>query len=255
MLIVISPAKTLDYETPPVTKRHTKPGMLKQSQQLIDILRNYSALDLAELMKLSMKLAQLNFERYHDWTTPFNSQNAKQAALAMKGDVYTGLDAESMSEEDFAFAQDHLRILSGLYGVLRPLDLMQPYRLEMGTKLPNPLGDDLYGFWGETITRAINKALKAQGDDILVNLASNEYYKSIKPKLIKGRIITPQFKEKKNGSYRMIGVYAKRARGLMSRYIIENRLQDPEQIKDFKTDGYRFSKQQSKGDQWVFVRG
>ncbi len=254
MLIVISPAKTLDYETKPVIRTHTKPGMLKQSQALIEILRNYSALDLAELMKLSMKLAELNFERYHDWQTPFNTKNAKQAVLAMKGEVYTGLDAESLSREDFDFAQDHLRILSGLYGVLRPLDLMQPYRLEMGTKLSNPQGKDLYSFWGETITQAVNKALKAQGDDILINLASNEYYKSIKPKLIEGRIITPQFKQKKNGGYRMIGVFAKRARGLMSRYIIENRLQDPEQIKDFKTDGYRFSKQQSKGDQWVFVR-
>ena len=255
MLIVISPAKTLDYETPPVIKRHTKPAMLKQSQALIDNLRNYSALDLAELMKLSMKLAELNFDRYHDWQTPFTTKNAKQASLAMKGDVYTGLDAESMSEEDFAFAQEHLRILSGLYGVLRPLDLMQPYRLEMGTKLPNAEGADLYSFWGERITQAINKALKAQGDDVLINLASNEYYKSIKPKLVNGRIITPQFKEKKNGSYRMIGVYAKKARGLMSRYIIDNRLTDPEDLKGFKTDGYRFSKQQSKDDQWVFVRG
>ncbi|MCU7842789.1 MAG: peroxide stress protein YaaA [Candidatus Thiodiazotropha sp. (ex Monitilora ramsayi)] len=255
MLIVISPAKTLDYETPPATKSHTKPAMLKQSQQLIDNLRNYSALDLAELMKLSVKLAELNFGRYHDWKTPFNTKNAKQAALAMKGDVYTGLDAESLEEEDFKFAQQHLRILSGLYGVLKPLDLMQPYRLEMGTKLPNEHGKDLYAFWGESITQAVNKALKAQGDDILVNLASNEYYKSIKPKLVNGRIITPQFKEKKNGSYRMIGVFAKRARGLMSRYIIENRLTDPEAIKGFKTDGYRFSKQQSKDDQWVFVRG
>ncbi|MCU7796557.1 MAG: peroxide stress protein YaaA, partial [Candidatus Thiodiazotropha sp. (ex Myrtea spinifera)] len=236
MLIVISPAKTLDYETPPVTKIHTKPAMLKQSQQLIDNLRNYSALDLAELMKLSMKLSELNFDRYHDWRTPFTTKNAKQAALAMKGDVYTGLDAESLDVDDLKFAQQHLRILSGLYGVLRPLDLMQPYRLEMGTKLPNEQGKDLYAFWGEGITQAINKALKSQGDDILVNLASNEYYKSIKPKLVKGRIITPQFKEKKNGTYRMIGVFAKKARGLMSRYIIENRLEDPEQIKGFKTD-------------------
>ncbi len=255
MLIVISPAKTLDYETPPVTKTRTKPAMLKQSQQLIDILRNYSALDLAELMKLSMKLANLNFERYHDWQIPFTSKNAKQALLAMKGDVYTGLDAESLTEADFDFAQQHLRILSGLYGLLRPLDLMQPYRLEMGTKLPNPRGNDLYSFWGDSITQAINKALKTQGDDILINLASNEYFKSIKPKRIAGRIITPQFKQKKNGGYRVIGIFAKRARGLMSRYIIDNRLQDPETLKGFKTDGYRFSKQQSKGDQWVFVRG
>ncbi|MEJ2620453.1 MAG: peroxide stress protein YaaA [Candidatus Thiodiazotropha sp.] len=254
MLIAISPAKTLDYETPPVTKTHTKPRFLKQSKTLIDKLRNYSALDLAELMKLSIKLAELNFDRYHNWKTPFNLNNAKQAALAMKGDVYTGLDAETLDEAGFEFAQQHLRILSGLYGVLKPLDLMQPYRLEMGTKLPNQQGKDLYAFWGEQITKAINKDLKAQGDDILINLASNEYFKSIKPKLIDGRIITPQFKERKNGSYRMIGVFAKKARGLMSRYIIDHRLSDPESIKDFDVDGYRFNSKLSKDDQWVFSR-
>ncbi|MES9854375.1 MAG: peroxide stress protein YaaA [Candidatus Thiodiazotropha sp. L084R] len=255
MLIAISPAKTLDYETPPVTRTHTKPKFLKESRQLIDNLRDYSALDLAELMKLSMKLSELNFDRYHDWKTPFNLKNAKQAALAMKGDVYTGLDAESLDEKGFEFAQTHLRILSGLYGVMKPLDLMQPYRLEMGTKLPNEHGKDLYAFWGETITQAINKDLKTQGDDILINLASNEYFKSIKPKLVKGRIITPQFKEKKNGSYRMIGIFAKKARGMMSRFIIDNRLSDPQNIKDFDVDGYRYNKQHSKDDQWVFTRG
>ncbi|MCG7918219.1 MAG: peroxide stress protein YaaA [Candidatus Thiodiazotropha taylori] len=254
MLIAISPAKTLDYETPPVTKTHTKPRFLKQSKELIDNLRNYSALDLAELMNLSIKLSELNFDRYHDWKTHLKMKNAKQAALAMKGDVYTGLDAETLDEPGFEFAQRHLRILSGLYGVLKPLDLMQPYRLEMGTKLPNQQGKDLYAFWGEQITQSINKDLKAQGDDILVNLASNEYFKSIKPKLVKGRIITPQFKERKNGSYRMIGVFAKKARGLMSRYIIDNQLSDPEDIKGFDVDRYRFNKKLSKDDQWVFTR-
>ena len=200
MLIVISPAKTLDYETPPVTRTHTKPELLKQSQTLINILRNYSALDLAELMHLSIKLAELNFERYHAWKPPFNMKNAKQAALAMQGDVYTGLDAKSLGEEALAFAQQHLRILSGLYGVLRPLDLMQAYRLEMGTRLPNSQGKDLYAFWGDTITRMLNKALIKQGDDLLINLASNEYFKSVRPKQLKGRIITPQFKEYKNGT-------------------------------------------------------
>ncbi|MCG7877141.1 MAG: peroxide stress protein YaaA [Candidatus Thiodiazotropha taylori] len=255
MLITISPAKTLDCESPPVTTIHTKPAFLKQSRSLINNLRNYSAMDLAELMKLSMKLSELNFDRYHDWKTPFTLKNAKQAALAMKGDVYGGLDAETLDKEGFKFAQRHLRILSGLYGVLRPLDLMQPYRLEMGTKLPNERGKDLYAFWGEQITQAINKDLKAQGDDILINLASNEYFKSIKPKLIQGRIITPHFKEKKSGAYRMIGVFAKRARGLMSRYIIDNRLQDPREIEGFDWDGYRFNKRLSKEDQWVFTRG
>lgn len=255
MLIVISPAKTLDYATPPVTRTHTQPGFLKQSQQLIDRLRNYSALDLAELMKLSIKLAELNFERYHAWKPPFSPRNAKQAVLAMKGDVYTGLDAETLSEEDLAYAQDHLRILSGLYGLLRPLDLMQPYRLEMGTRLPNPQGKDLYAFWGDSITRALDKALARQGDGILINLASNEYFKAIRPKLLQGRIITPQFKEYKNGAYRTIGVYAKRARGLMSRYIIEQRLSDPEAIKAFHRDGYAYREELSQGDQWAFARG
>ncbi|MBT3059456.1 MAG: peroxide stress protein YaaA [gamma proteobacterium symbiont of Ctena orbiculata] len=255
MLLTISPAKTLDYETPPVTSIHTKPAFLKQSRQLVNILRDYSAMDLAELMKLSMKLSELNFDRYHSWKTPFTLNNAKQAALAMKGDVYSGLDAETLSKKGFEFAQQHLRILSGLYGVLRPLDLMQPYRLEMGTKLPNERGGDLYAFWGEQITRAINRDLKAQGDDVLINLASGEYFKSIKPRLIEGRIITPQFKERKNGGYRMIGVFAKRARGLMSRFIIDNRLRHPEEIQQFNSDGYRYSKRLSGEDQWVFTRG
>ncbi|MEW8026491.1 MAG: peroxide stress protein YaaA [Candidatus Thiodiazotropha sp.] len=255
MLITISPAKTLDYETPPVTTTHTKPAFLKQSRYLINNLRNYSAMDLAELMKLSVKLSELNFDRYHNWKTPFTLKNSKQAALAMKGDVYSGLDAETLDVEGFNFAQRHLRILSGLYGVLRPLDLMQPYRLEMGTKLPNERGRDLYAFWGEQITQAINKDLEAQGDDILINLASNEYFKSIKPKLVKGRIITPQFKERKDGSYRMIGVFAKRARGLLSRYIIDNRIQDPREIQDFDRDGYSYNKRLSKENQWVFTRG
>ncbi|MGD8911757.1 MAG: peroxide stress protein YaaA [Candidatus Thiodiazotropha sp.] len=255
MLITLSPAKTLDYETPPATTTHSKPAFLKQSRDLVSNLRNYSAMDLAELMKLSIKLSELNFDRYHNWKTPFTLKNAKQAALAMKGDVYSGLDAETLDEEGFNFAQQHLRILSGLYGVLRPLDLMQPYRLEMGTKLPNERGKDLYAFWGEQITQAINKDLKAQGDDILINLASNEYFKSIKPKRIQGRIITPQFKEKKDAGYRMIGVFAKRARGLMSRYIIDNRLQDPIDIQGFDREGYGYNKSLSKDDQWVFTRG
>ena len=254
MLIVISPAKTLDYETPAVTDNHTRPDFLKQSRQLINNLRNYSALDLAELMKLSMKLAELNFDRYHDWKTPFTPNNAKQAVLAMKGDVYTGLDPESLSQEELDYAQQHLRILSGLYGVLRPLDLMQPYRLEMGTRLPNEKGKDLYAFWGNTITEAINKDLKAQGDDVLINLASNEYFKSVKPKLIEGRVITPQFKEYKGGGYKMIGFYAKKARGLMSRYMIQHRLDSPDELKNFDLEGYRYNQPLSKGDQWVFSR-
>jgi cytoplasmic iron level regulating protein YaaA (DUF328/UPF0246 family) len=254
MLIVISPAKTLDYTTPPVTQTYTRPELLKQSQRLINILRNYSALDLAELMNLSMKLAELNFARYAAWKTPFTEKNAKQAVLAMQGDVYAGLDAPSLSAEDLAFAQQHLRILSGLYGVLRPLDLMQPYRLEMGTRLANERGKDLYAFWGELITQTLNKAMTKQGDDVLVNLASNEYFKAVKPKQLKGRIITPQFKEDKNGSYKMIGVFAKKARGLMSRYCIVKRLSDPEVLKEFDWEGYAYQAKLSQEDQWVFTR-
>ncbi len=255
MLMVISPAKKLDYDTPAVTKQYTKPGFLDRSQELIDILRDYSALDIAELMKLSMNLAELNFDRYYDWAQDCSTDNAKQAVLAMKGDVYRGMDADSMSEEDLSFAQDHLRILSGLYGLMRPLDLMRPYRLEMGTKLANANGKDLYGFWGTTITDALNQQLATQQDQTLLNLASNEYFKSVKPKLIQGRIITPQFKDMKNGAYKMIGVYAKRARGLMSRYVIQNRLEDPEHIKDFNVEEYSFNPEQSQGDNWVFTRG
>ena len=255
MLIVVSPAKKLDYDTPPTTGRCTQPDFLDQSQLLINNLRNYSALDLAELMKLSMNLAELNFDRYHDWTQEITTTNTKQCLLAFKGDVYAGMDAETFSEEDLDFAQSHLRILSGLYGLLKPLDLMMPYRLEMGTRLPNSRGKNLYEFWGERITDAINDQLQAQGDDILVNLASNEYFKSVKPKLVKGRIITPQFKERKGDAYKMIGVFAKRARGLLSRYILQNRLSDPESIKDFNVDGYGFNELLSTGDQWVFTRG
>ena len=255
MLIVISPAKTLDYKITPVTRTHTEPAFLSQSQQLIDNLRNYSALDLVDLMQLSMKLAELNFNRYQDWCTPFTASNAKQAVLAMKGDVYTGLDPETFSDEDFAYTQEHLRILSGLYGLLKPLDLMQPYRLEMSTRLPNEQGKDLYAFWGTTITDAINEVLKTQHNRVLINLASNEYFKSVRPKLLEGRVITPQFKEMKKGQYKTIGIYAKRARGLMSRYIIQNRLGEPEQIKDFAMDGYSFNPNHSSGDRWAFTRG
>jgi cytoplasmic iron level regulating protein YaaA (DUF328/UPF0246 family) len=254
MLIVISPAKTLDYDTPPATRTVTTPDYLDYSQQLINILRNYSALDISELMKTSMKISELNFERYHNWKVPFTTTNAKQALLAFKGDVYTGLDAESFKAKDFKFAQDHLRMLSGLYGLLRPLDLMQPYRLEMGTKLKNPGGNNLYDFWGEIITDGLNKQLKKIKSQYLINLASNEYFKSVKPKLLNAKIITPEFKDYKNGEYKMIGVYAKKARGVMSRYIIQNQLSQPEDIKDFDLDGYKFNSKNSTGEKFVFTR-
>ena len=254
MLIVISPAKKLDYDTPVNSKKFTMPDFLDDSQQLITTLRKYSAMDLAELMHLSMNLAELNFDRYYHWKKDYGQDEAKQALLAFKGDVYAGMDAESFNQKDLDFAQSHLRILSGLYGLLRPLDLMMPYRLEMGTRLENERGKNLYEFWGETITDALNKQLKAQKDDILINLASNEYFKSVKPKLLQGRIITPQFKEFKNGQYKMIGIYAKKARGLMSRYILLNRLKNPDDIKQFDSEGYQYNAELSKGDNWVFTR-
>lgn len=255
MLIVISPAKKLDYQQPVTTKKSTLPDYLDDSQILIDTLRDYSALDLAELMKLSIKLAELNFDRYHDWTQKITTDNAKQALLAFKGDVYAGMDADSFNQKDLDYAQNHLRILSGLYGLLRPLDLMMAYRLEMGTRLPNARGKNLYEFWGMRITDGLNRQLSKQGDDILINLASNEYFKSVKPDRIKGRIITPQFREYKNDTYKMIGIYAKRARGLMSRYILKNRIKNVNDIKDFSEEGYVFNPTMSVNDQWVFTRG
>lgn len=254
MLIVISPAKKLDYDTPPKTKTATTPDYMEHSMELIQRLREFCSLDIAELMKLSLKLAELNFDRYEAFEPECTRDNAKQAILAFKGDVYQGLDAESFSAADFKFAQQHLRILSGLYGLLRPLDLMQPYRLEMGTRLATNRGKNLYEFWGDIITDGLNKQLGKIKSGTLVNLASNEYFKSVKPKNIAGEIITPQFKEYKNGDYKMIGIYAKRARGLMARYIIQNQLIKPEALKDFSEEGYSFNKRLSAGNSLVFTR-
>ena len=254
MLIVISPAKTLDYETKPKTKVFTTPDYLDDSQRLINRLRTFSSLDISDLMKVSAKIADLNFDRYESWKKPFTMNNAKQAILAFKGDVYTGLAADTFKADDFKFAQQHLRVLSGLYGLLRPLDLMQPYRLEMGTKLKTDVGKNLYEFWGSDITAGLNKQLKKIKSKYLINLASNEYFKSVKPKELNAEIITPAFKEFKNGEYKMIGIYAKKARGLLSRYIIQNKLSNPEDIKLFNEDGYRFNKKLSKENNWVFTR-
>lgn len=253
MLLVISPAKNLDFDTKPHTQNHSQPAFLEQSQLLIDELKPLTAVDVASLMKLSDKLAALNVARFNDWHTPFTLDNAKQAVLAFNGDVYTGLNAETLDDAGLEFAQQHLRILSGLYGLLKPLDLMQPYRLEMGTKFANQRGKNLYEFWGEQIRVAL-EAEPALDDGVLINLASNEYFKAVQAKKLSARIITPQFKDQKNGQYKMISFYAKKARGLMSRYIIDNQLTDAEQIKAFDSDGYYFSEQQSSGDDWVFLR-
>ncbi len=254
MLMVISPAKTLDYSTAPVTARYSLPEHLEHSAELVAQLRELTPAQLAELMHLSDKLAGLNAARFAEWSSAFTAENAKQALLAFKGDVYSGLDAESFSEDDFDFAQQHLRMLSGLYGVLRPLDLMQPYRLEMGTKLANARGKDLYAFWGERISQWLNQALAAQGDDILLNLASSEYFGAVKRKALQARVIDTEFKDLKNGQYKIISFYAKKARGLMARYVIRNRLRDPEALKAFDLTGYRYSAEQSSADRLVFLR-
>ncbi|MBU2874498.1 peroxide stress protein YaaA [Marinobacter salexigens] len=253
MLMVISPAKTLDYESPLATETYTQPDFLDDACELIDQLKELEPHQVSNLMSVSAKLGQLNAERFQNWHTPFSPENARQAVLAFKGDVYTGLDAESFSEQDFNFAQKHLRMLSGLYGILKPLDLMQPYRLEMGTKFENNRGKDLYAFWGDRLTQEINRLLESD-DEVLVNLASNEYFKSIKKKDLEGQLITPHFKDWKNGQYKIISFYAKKARGLMCRYAILNRITNVNDLKGFDLDGYYFSEDQSDKNNWVFLR-
>ncbi|WP_440874791.1 peroxide stress protein YaaA [Thalassotalea sp. PLHSN55] len=254
MLLVVSPAKNLDYDSPLATQTFSQPTLLEHSQLLIDKCVKLSPADISSLMSISDKLAGLNAARFGQWQQPFTTDNARQAVLAFNGDVYTGLDAASFTEQDFDFAQTHMRILSGLYGLLKPLDLMQAYRLEMGTKLANERGSNLYQFWGDIITNELNNALAEQGDDILVNLASNEYFKSVKKKQLQANIITPAFKDWKNGQYKMISFFAKKARGLMARYIIENKITDLESLKAFDLAGYQYSDDLSKGNDWVFTR-
>ncbi|WP_323752321.1 peroxide stress protein YaaA [Marinobacter sp.] len=253
MLLIISPAKTLDYESPLATETYSQPEYLDDACELIDQLKELEPHQVSNLMGISDKLGQLNADRFRNWHTPFSPENARQAILAFKGDVYTGLDAESFNEDDFSFAQKHLRMLSGLYGLLKPLDLMQPYRLEMGTKFENQRGKDLYAFWGNKLTEDLNTLL-AEDDQVLINLASNEYFKSIQKKNLEGRLITPQFKDFKNGKYKIISFYAKKARGLMCRYTIQNRITQAEELKSFDLDGYYFSEEQSDKNNWVFLR-
>ena len=254
MLLVVSPAKTLDYDTPAVTSSCSQPDFLDESQLLIDELRDLSPAQVGSLMSISDKLAQLNAARFEAWSQPFNSKNAKQAVLAFKGDVYTGLNAESLTEKQLEFAQQHLRILSGLYGLLRPLDLMQAYRLEMGTRFANLRGKDLYAFWGELITEKLNEQIAEQHDNVLVNLASNEYFKSVKTKSLNAQVITPIFKDRKGDKYKIISFYAKKARGLMCRYVIDHSLNKVEKLKDFDYEGYSYNEAMSSGTDWVFIR-
>ena len=256
MIIVISPSKTLDFKTSPVTT-FTQPRQLQQSQELIDTVKQLKPEDLSELMKISGKLSQLNWQRYQDFHQPFELNNAKQAILAFKGDVYNGIDTANYEPEDFAFAQQHLRILSGLYGALKPLDLIQPYRLEMGTRLKNKRGKDLYGFWNTQVTDLLNLDFdnNADAEPLLINLASNEYFKVIKPEVLKAKILTLSFKENKGGAYKIIGIHAKRARGLMTDFIIRNKITIPEQIKKFNIENYVFNASLSSEQESVFSRG
>ena len=254
MLIVLSPAKTLDYATPPTTDLHTKPEFAKEARELVEQLRQYSPAQIASLMNLSDPLAQLNVERYAAWSPRFTAKNSKQAVLAFNGDVYEGLDAPSLAPQQLDYLQRHVRILSGLYGVLRPLDLMQPYRLEMGTRLENARGKDLYAFWGDTVTRALNKSLQSLGSDVLVNLASEEYFKAVRPAELHARIVTPVFEDWKDGRYKIISFFAKQARGAMARYAAIHAVMDEAELKDFTWGEYRYCAEASSDRRWVYRR-
>ncbi len=254
MLMIISPAKTLDFETAPVTRQHTQPQFIDASAQLAEVLRLKSPAELSELMSISANLGELNSQRFLAWQPPFTPDNAKQAVLAFRGDVYTGLDADSFKAADFKFAQQHLRILSGLYGVLRPLDLIQPYRLEMGTRLPNPGGRNLYEFWGERLSEALNGQLAALRSHTLVNLASDEYFKAVKPGALDAEVVQPVFQDYKGGKYKIISFYAKKARGLMAAWAIRNRITDVDKLKQFDVAGYRYDPDSSTAWSWVFRR-
>lgn len=258
MLCVISPAKSLDFATPAPMHTFTQPELLDRSQPLIDHLRSYTPADIATLMKLSDKLAALNVARYAQWQIPFrlgdSAHPAKQALFAFTGDVYTGLNAGTLSNTDIERAQHQLRILSGLYGVLRPLDLMMPYRLEMGTKLSTDAGSTLYEYWGNVITDTLKQALDDYGYSVLVNLASHEYFKAVDVKRLGYRVITPVFKDEKNGQYKIVSFYAKKARGAMAAWIIRHGLTDPKQLTAFDEMGYRHSPAHSDGDTLVFIR-
>lgn len=255
LIYVVSPAKTLDFDTAPPIDTFTQPCMLDDASLLIEQLKSKSASEIKALMGVSDKIAELNVERNRSWQPEFSLQNAKQAVFAFKGDVYTGINADTLSSEGIDYLQNKLLILSGLYGVLRPLDLMMPYRLEMGTKLANPRGKNLYEFWGDKISEYINSVFAAaQADSVVVNLASNEYFKAANKKSIKARIITPVFKDLKNGQYKMISFYAKKARGLMVRFAADHNVVVPEELQGFDYEGYRYREDLSQGDEWVFTR-
>jgi cytoplasmic iron level regulating protein YaaA (DUF328/UPF0246 family) len=254
MLYLLSPAKSLDYETPPGAVPHTLPQFVPQSQALIEVLRQKSPQQIAELMDLSDPLSALNVARYQAWSPKFTAKNAKQAVLAFNGDVYEGLDAKTLTPKDLDWAQKHVAILSGLYGVLRPLDWMQPYRLEMGTSLQTDKGSNLYKFWGSQIADYLNQALQSDKSPVIVNLASQEYFKSVDLKALKARVIECVFEDFKGGKYKIISFNAKRARGLMARYAVQNKISHPEGLQGFDLEGYAFDAAVSEPDRLVFRR-
>ncbi|WP_432454344.1 MULTISPECIES: peroxide stress protein YaaA [unclassified Agarivorans] len=254
MLAVISPAKTLDFSSAVPCTKATRPAMLAHSAKLIEVARQLSPAEIASLMKISDKLAGLNAARFAEWSADLPEDLARQAIFAFKGDVYTGLDAYRLDASQLDHAQQHLRILSGLYGCLRPLDLMMAYRLEMGIKLANERGSNLYQFWGELITEQLNLALEQQADNVLLNLASNEYFKAVKLKSLNARVVTPVFKDQKNGQYKIISFYAKKARGLMARYLLEQKPNNLEQLCAFNADGYYFDEASSDANHLTFLR-
>ena len=254
MIIVLSPAKSLDLETPVRTRKFSQPEFLADAGMLVKDLKKFNPEELSELMNMSSKLGALNYERYASWHPPFNKDNARPAIFTFIGDVYQGLEANTFSVADLNYAQKHLRILSGLYGILKPLDLMQPYRLEMGTRLATGKGDDLYAYWGDRLTKSLNKELADEKKKVLVNLASNEYFNAIQARDLDGKVITPAFKDFSSGKYRFLSFYAKQARGMMAAFIIKNRISSIEKLKEFDTAGYRYSEQDSTENKPVFLR-
>ncbi len=254
MLITLSPSKGQDFDSPFKPLFTSLPEHLSDSKILIKTLRKNDSTELRSLMHISENIADLNVARYKSFKTPFTEKNARPALFAFKGDVYSGIPVSEYSKADLKYAQEHLRILSGLYGTLRPMDLIQAYRLEMKTKLHNPRGENLYQFWGEKITDSLNATLACHAEPVLINLASNEYFKSVKKKCLQGRLLDISFKETKAGKTRVIAIFAKRARGMMTDFILRNRLEKPKDIKDFNTGGYRFSTKASTENQWVFER-
>jgi len=255
MIILMNSSKTLDFEQQALISKHTIPELIKDVEILIEELRRLSESDISRLMKVSEKLAKLNIERYADWQTQHKGSNAKQALLAFKGDIYSGMDIENYKPKDFEFAQKHMRILSGLYGILRPMDLILPYRLEMATKLSTTRGKNVYQFWGTKINKSVGSLLKREKSGVLLNLCSVEYFKAIKSDLLDATVITPVFKEFRDGSYRFITIYAKKARGLMCNYIIQNHIDRTEELKLFRAEGYQFNQKLSSHDEWLFTRG